>query len=488
MRDVLALGEPGELDLPALDPLRVGVLGGQRRLDLLVLDDPVLGRVDEEHPAGLQPALLDHPGLLDVEHADLGGEDDQAVLGDPVAGGAQTVAVQHGTDLRAVGEGHAGRAVPGLHQVGVVLVEGAAGRVHRDVVLPRLGDHHQHRVRQRTAAEVEQLQDLVEGGRVGVVRGADREDPLQALAVAVRGNQVGGELGLPGGHPVPVALDRVDLAVVRDEAVRVGERPAREGVGGEPRVHQAERGGVEPVRQVGEEGLQLAGGQHALVDDGARGQRREVDPGLALGALADHEGDPVELDAGPVRAGQEELAEPGHDAAGGRAQQVRGDRDVAPAEDGQVLLGRDGLDPRDGGGVLVVGVGQEGDADRVGADRREFEVDLGAQEGVRDLGEDAGAVTGVRLCAGGAAVLQVAQDGQRLLDDGVVGDAGQRGDESDATGVVLVSRVVQALSSRSRIRNERVRRAGGAGLGLVGGVHGCRQHRLSRRRLWRLVQ
>ncbi|MEU6236442.1 nucleotidyltransferase domain-containing protein, partial [Kitasatospora sp. NPDC047058] len=31
-------------------------------------------------------------------------------------------------------------------------------------------------------------------------------------------------------------------------------------------------------------------------------------------------------------------------------------------------------------------------------------------------------------------------------------------DEADATGVVLVSRVVQALSSRSRIRNERVRR------------------------------
>ena len=39
-------------------------------------------------------------------------------------------------------------------------------------------------------------------------------------------------------HPVDVAAQRVDLAVVRDVAVRVRAVPARERVGGEARVHQ----------------------------------------------------------------------------------------------------------------------------------------------------------------------------------------------------------------------------------------------------------
>ena len=39
---------------------------------------------------------------------------------------------------------------------------------------------------------------------------------------------------------------------------------------------------------------------------------------------------------------------------------------------------------------------------------------LGAQQGVGDLGEDARAVAGVRLGAGGAAVVEVVQRGQAL--------------------------------------------------------------------------
>ena len=55
--------------------------------------------VDEEHPARLEPALADDRGGVEVEHADLGGQHDQAVVGDPVARGAQPVAVEHRADL-----------------------------------------------------------------------------------------------------------------------------------------------------------------------------------------------------------------------------------------------------------------------------------------------------------------------------------------------------------------------------------------------------
>ncbi|GAA3238308.1 hypothetical protein GCM10020256_58520 [Streptomyces thermocoprophilus] len=169
--DVFAFGQVAEFDLAGFEPLLVGGGGGELRLDLVVLDDAVLGGVDEEHLAGLEAALADDLGGVDVEDADLGAEDDEAVVGDPVAAGAQAVAVEDGADLGAVGEGDAGGAVPGLHHRGVVLVEGAPGGVHGVVVLPRLGDHHQHGVRQGASAEVQQFQDLVEGGGVGGVGG-----------------------------------------------------------------------------------------------------------------------------------------------------------------------------------------------------------------------------------------------------------------------------------------------------------------------------
>ena len=123
VHDVLALGDVVEVDQAGVQPLVVRVLGGELGLDLLVLDDPVLVGVDEEHPARLEPALADDRGRVEVEHADLGGEHDQAVVGDPVARGAQPVAVEDRADLGAVGEHHAGGAVPRLHQRGVELVE-----------------------------------------------------------------------------------------------------------------------------------------------------------------------------------------------------------------------------------------------------------------------------------------------------------------------------------------------------------------------------
>ena len=55
------------------------------------------------------------------------------------------------------------------------------------------------------------------------------------------GISVGGQQRLAGAHPVAVAAHGVDLAVVRDEAERVGQRPGREGVGGEPGVHDGDR-------------------------------------------------------------------------------------------------------------------------------------------------------------------------------------------------------------------------------------------------------
>ena len=73
-----------EVDEVAVEPLLVRALRAQARLQLVVADDAALCRVDEEDATGLQAPLLDDRRLRNVDDADLGGHDDQVVVGDPV--------------------------------------------------------------------------------------------------------------------------------------------------------------------------------------------------------------------------------------------------------------------------------------------------------------------------------------------------------------------------------------------------------------------
>ncbi len=266
---------------PAIEPLLVRVLGRERGLDLVVGDHAALRGVHEEHLAGLEAALAHHLVRRHVEHADLAGHDHEVVVGDPVAARAQPVAVEHRADHRAVGERDRRRTVPRLHQRRVVLVERAPLRIHRLVVLPGLRDHHQHRVVQRPAREVQQLEGLVEAGGVARTRCADGKHPLE-----VAGDDVARHPALARLHPVLVALHGVDLAVVRDHPVGMRERPARERVRGETRVQEHERALDALVGEVEVELRHLPAREHALVDHGAARETREVDAELVLDPLA----------------------------------------------------------------------------------------------------------------------------------------------------------------------------------------------------------
>ena len=171
-----------------------------------------------------------------------------------------------------------------------------------------------------------------------------------------------------------------------------------------------------------------------------------------LGALAQAEGEPVQRDADDRRAGRrhEELPEERHTGTSGVADQLGGDRDVAPAEDPEALLGRDLLDPALRLGPLGGVDGQVGHAHGIRAAARQVEAGHRPQEPVGHLGEDAGTVSDERVRAGGASVVQVAQRRERVLDDVVPGVATHRRDERDATGVVLELATVQAGVGRVR--------------------------------------
>ena len=101
-----------------------------------------------------------------------------------------------------------------------------------------------------------------------------------------------------GRHPVEVAAQRVDFAVMGDHAERVRQIPGGEGVGRESLMHQRQSRHHPFVIEVPIIDTHLIGQQHAFVDQGARRKGRDV-KGLAaiqlvfanavVNLLADHE-------------------------------------------------------------------------------------------------------------------------------------------------------------------------------------------------------
>ena len=340
---VLALGQIRQFDEPLGQPLGVGLRGGQLVLDLLVVDDATFGGVDQEHAPRLQTTLLHDLRLIDLDHTNFGGHHDDSVVEHPIATRTQPVAVEHRADHRAIGEGDARRAVPRLHERRVEPVERPLVGVHGLVVLPRFRNHHQDGVGQRTSAEVQQLEHFVETRRVAATHGADREGPLETR------DEIALQQGLASAHPVAVALHGVDLAVVRDESIRMGQRPRGERVGGEPTVHQSQCALHSFVGQIGIERAQLRRGEHALVDERPTRERREVGAlfgrQLVLDPLARNEHFPVEVDArGTGRIDDEQLPERRHHPTGARAEGRRVDGNLAPPGDLEPFFGHDRLD------------------------------------------------------------------------------------------------------------------------------------------------
>ena len=156
---------------------------------------------------------------------------------------------------------------------GVELVEGAAGRVHLGVVLPRLGDHHQHRVRQRR-------------GRRGAAARAPRRSVAESLTRS--GVQIGKSRSRsPGITSLASCASRariqlrLPLTVLISPLCAISRNGCASGQLGKVLVENRECTSASAVAnrssdRSGKNGSQLAGGEHALVDQGARGQRREV--------------------------------------------------------------------------------------------------------------------------------------------------------------------------------------------------------------------
>ena len=457
--------EVGEVVLRHLKPLLVRLFACELVLDFFVLDDATLFEVDQQHAAGLEAPLADDVVFLDRKHARFRRHDAEIVVGDEEARGAQAVAVQRGADLAAIGEGHGGRAVPRFHQRGVILVERAAFRGHQRVARPCLGDEHHHRVAQRVTTGQQQFQRVVEARGVRLAVRDQRPHLVEIGAQQLRFHGAAARV-----HPVHVAANGVDLAVVRHEAERVRQLPAREGVGRETLVDEAERRDELGIAQIIVERADLGCQQQALVDDRAGREAGHVELGeprhvmlfghcrqRVLGLLADRQDLAFEriLIGAVLTAADEALADHRHRFEHGLAQPVERHRHIAPADQGLAFLGHElfeGLrDKVTAGFVLRQEAHGHGIVARLG------QCDAGsgspaAEQRVGKLSQDSRAVAQQGVGAHRTAVVNIFKDFQGLGNNGVAFVSFDMGNKTHTTGIVFITRIIKALGLRKSHR------------------------------------
>ena len=188
--------------------------------------------------------------------------DGEAAPRDQVAHWPQPVAVGSGYHPAAVGGNDGRRAIPWLHDGIRVAVQVAPVIGHGGCLLgPCLRDQQGLGHRRVAAGPHEKFEYRVQRSRVGGARGNHRLDVFGAIAEALVG-----EADLVRAHPVGVAAERVDFAVVGERAERLCEPPLREGVGGIALVEEDAARLEAFILQVGIKGGNLLGQHHSLVD------------------------------------------------------------------------------------------------------------------------------------------------------------------------------------------------------------------------------
>ncbi len=440
----------------APDKRSVVPLRGDPVLDRAVVIDPPLGKVDGDHLARPQSPLGDHGRFRHDNHARFRPDDQQIVGRAGKAQRAQRVTI-HARDRPApVRHGERRRTVPRLHDGGEIVIHGGMFGRRVAVLLPRL--RHQHELGRRRVAPgaAQRLEHRVERGGVGC---ACRNHRLDVLAILAEGER--GHLDLVALHPVLVAADRVDLAIVGEGTEWLGQPPLREGVGRIPLVKDRDAAFEPLVGEIGVEDRQRFREEQPLVDDRAARQRADVEivdlrgDHLLLDAAADEV--EVALERGEVLllrhgAGDHDLLDLGPGALRLLADNGDVHRHLAPAIDGVARLDDLALD--DGAAGFLrgeVGARQEHHADReaVGLGAMAGRGDGVVEEAQGQVDMDARAVAGLAIRIDCAAMPHGLQRVDGALDDPAARLAVGRRDEPDAAGIGFEFRAIHALGGEA---------------------------------------
>ena len=309
---------------------------------------------------------------------------------------------------------------------------------------------------QRASGLHQQFERVVEGRGIAAAGLNDRKQLLQIVAEELRLQH-----RLPRVHPVHVAAHCVDFPVVRHIAERMRQIPRRERVGREALVHEAHRAREIRIRKLAVKLRDLRREKQTFIDNGARRKRRHAEEvavrhvgrgDFRLHALAHHVELAIELiGRHALRVPDENLFDVRLRIARHAAHGASIDRRIAPAEHGESFFSYDAFDDAFGFEPLLPLHRKKNNPHTILARRRKTEAQLGGLARkilVRDLNQQPGAVAGFRIAAARAAMRQVDENLNALLDDLVCFLALDVSHKPDPAGVVFVAWMVQSRRFR----------------------------------------
>ena len=227
-------------------PLTIRMFRSQLLLDLSVVVDLTLLRIDEQDLAWLQSSLLGNLCRVEVHNANLRGNYHRTVCCDHITCGSQSITVEHASCITTIGEQQRCRTIPRLHQDGMVFIISLQIFADGVLVVKRLGHQYAHRMGKREAAHHQKFQHIVERSRIrhlGLNNGGNVTDVSQGFAVQHR---------LAGLHPSTIATYGIDFTIVCKQTEWLRQRPCGEGIGAESRMYQRQSTGKVGTAQVGE--------------------------------------------------------------------------------------------------------------------------------------------------------------------------------------------------------------------------------------------
>ena len=431
-----------ELDAVGGEPLAVRIFGSQLLLDFPVVVDLALKGVHKQDLSWLETALGDDVPRFEVHHSHLGSDHHHSVSGDGVTGWPQSVPVKQTACITAVGEHQGGRAVPRLHQDGVIFIESLEVFADRVLVVERLRNEDAHGLRKAHAAHHEKLERIVQTGGVGHLLLENRFDfPYVTKDFA-------GEHALPRLKPSPVASDGVDFTIVAQETEGLCKFPLRECIGRETGMDKGETAGEIVVAQVRIVSSELSGSKHSLVDDVLARKGADVEIiviDAVFNLLADLVENPVEVrKIFILDSGDKNLLDVGLHFTGTDTQGIRIGRDIAEVHEIEAdtldLLDNDGEDL-----LLSYRVLREEDQTGTVAALLGYRDTLEKDELVRNLKKDSCAVSGLVACLR-PTVLHVLEHLQCVVNKLVRLCAMYIDNHSYSARIVLVGRCVQSLN------------------------------------------
>ena len=137
-----------KLNAVGREPLTVRMCSGKALFYLSVIVYLAFLGVYQQYFSGLQTSLFGYFRGVEVHYSHLRSHHHGVVLGDSVARRTQSVAVEHTSCEASVAKEQCGGSIPGLHEYGVILVEGLQILGYRVLVVEAFGYHHGHGMRQ----------------------------------------------------------------------------------------------------------------------------------------------------------------------------------------------------------------------------------------------------------------------------------------------------------------------------------------------------